>query len=69
LSEKESNGKVKGVAIEDDCWANGKKKCWIIRIHDEFKYKSEIKTIIRNLSVIKRDDDKVIVEDGESLNC
>jgi hypothetical protein len=35
----------------------------------EFKYKSEIRRIIGNLSSIKRDDDKVIVKDGRSLNC
>jgi hypothetical protein len=41
----------------------------IIRIHNEFKDRSEIKIITRNLSSIKRDDEKVIVEDGRSLDC
>jgi hypothetical protein len=35
----------------------------------EFKYRSEIRKIIGNLSSIKRDDDKVIVKDGRNLNC
>jgi hypothetical protein len=36
------------------------------RIHDEFKDRSEIKIIIENLSSIKRDDERFIVEDGRS---
>ncbi len=60
---------MESVAIEDECWADGTKKWWISKIHDEFKYISEIKTIIGNLSTIKKDDDKVIIEDGRSSDC
>jgi hypothetical protein len=41
------------------------KKVMIIKICN----RSEIRTITGNLSSVKRDDDKVIVEDGKSPSC
>ncbi len=66
MSEKQFSGKVKYVATKDECWTNGKMKWWITKIHDEFKDRSEIRTIIGNLSSIKKDDDKIIVEDSNT---
>jgi hypothetical protein len=57
------------IAIEDQHWTNGERWCGIIRVYDGFKDRSEIGTIIKNLSLIKRNDDLVINENGRSSNC
>jgi hypothetical protein len=69
LSKKKSSGKMKCVATKNHYWSNGKRKWWITKICDEFKYINEIRTIIGDLSSIKRNYDKVIVENGRSLDC
>jgi hypothetical protein len=50
-------------------WSNGERKWWITIICDEFKDRNEIRTIIRDLSLIKRNYDKVIIENGRSSDC
>ncbi len=56
----------KCIATKDHCWINGKKNG---EIRDKFKDGSEIRTITKYLSSIKKNNDKIIIKNGRSSNC